>query len=622
MLVPLVDYLASQHHPHLIAALLVLKWHYGQADIDDRGIATTRACACEIVAWRFLSHLSEREALDHLLYELVPPEDHALQPDGELRDSDGANAEHENGRERTGLWHGFSPSSARAHFGGAETPESLGPEEEDPTKRFIGLNALEIAVVAEAKNFLSQRRVQKIVHAIWGGDIIFWESLSVNTTKKAQKYIKWRTDPFARLRVPMYGKVFEVLFTAAFLGLYYAVLFERNEQRITVTEVFLFIWIAAFAYDEFGEFQDTGSMFYARDFWNYWDVGVLVVGFAYLIMRIVGLVKGNKEIVSASFDVLSLEALFLVPRLFSLLSLNSYFGTLIPCLKEMTKDFLKFLVVVIVLYIGFFTTFCMLGRDRLTMDEIFWDLVYVFFGAAGEGLKLAPRISPSLGPPLMVVFACMSDILLITSLISLLSNSLTRVMAHAREEYFFQYSVFVLDAAASKRLTYFIPPLNLLPLVLLRPLRLGLPAATVRSARIALLKATHWPFVAAIWGYEGLRARWRGLDPDASWYARPPSAHLAAPAEPTLHPRSQSHAHSLRRPTFHASARPAAGGRRPTLAALTNKSEVSLVRPGLSGRDTGAEEIEELKGAVARLTGLVETLSDRLETVTPKEGNR
>lgn len=48
-------------------------------------------------------------------------------------------------------------------------------EEEDPTKPFVTLNALEIAAVADAKRFLSQHVVQKIVTGIWNGDIIFWD---------------------------------------------------------------------------------------------------------------------------------------------------------------------------------------------------------------------------------------------------------------------------------------------------------------------------------------------------------------------------------------------------------------------------------------------------------------
>lgn len=42
---------------------------------------------------------------------------------------------------------------------------------------------------------------------------------------------------------------------------------------------------------------------------------------------------------------------------------------------------------------------------------------------------------------------------------------------------------------------------NLIPLCI-RPFRLILPSERLRSARIVLLKATHLPFVGAIWAYE------------------------------------------------------------------------------------------------------------------------
>jgi len=78
-------------------------------------------------------------------------------------------------------------------------------------------------------------------------------------------------------------------------------------------------------------------------------------------------------------------------------------------------------------------------------------------------------------------------------------------MAHAREEYLFQYSIYVLESCTSRRLTYFLPPTNLIPLLLIRPLRLVLPSDTVRQIRVMLLRAVSIPFVALIWCYEGSR---------------------------------------------------------------------------------------------------------------------
>lgn len=155
-------------------------------------------------------------------------------------------------------------------------------EDDDPLSSFTGLNALEIAAVADAKKFLSQRLVQKIIYGIWTGDITFWESLSVHTKKKAQFYNKRKSDPFTRLRVPKYIKAFEVLFFATFLALYYAVLVERSPYQITPLEILLYIWIVAFAYDELSEFIDAG-LFYYTDFWSSWDLAIIGVGVAFFI---------------------------------------------------------------------------------------------------------------------------------------------------------------------------------------------------------------------------------------------------------------------------------------------------------------------------------------------------
>jgi hypothetical protein len=255
-----------------------LKWHYG-AITEDKGLNEARANGCEIVAWRFLTHLSEREVVDYCLYEIPDPKNSEQQsPSDEEATVD----------EHTSLlaqaMHGTA-SSARQVFtrsGSSRrsmllnsisrltmsmTAEDDDDEEEDPTAHFTNLNALEIAAIADAKRFLSQSVVQKIITGIWNGDIIFWDSLSVHSVKKPRFYKPSTADPFSRLRVPKYLKSFEVVFFASFLFLYYAVLMERDPTRITTLEIFLCLWLAAFAYDELSEWIDAGSIFYAADVW-------------------------------------------------------------------------------------------------------------------------------------------------------------------------------------------------------------------------------------------------------------------------------------------------------------------------------------------------------------------
>lgn len=266
---------------------------------DDRGLNETRANACEIVSWRFLTRLSQRDAIDFCLYELPAPEVIDDEERPELESSNNMTTAESNEESRLLPQYRAPdhvpprPTTSRstrqqlmrtiAELGNHIFVDSDGDEdEEDPTSSFTGLNALEIAAIADAKKFLSQRHVQKIINGIWTGDIVLWESLSVHTQKKAQFYNKRKSDPFTRLRVPKYIKAFEVLFFATFLVLYYAVLVERNPYKITPLEILLYVWILAFAYDELSEFLDAG-LFYYTDFWSSWDVAIIFVGAIFFI---------------------------------------------------------------------------------------------------------------------------------------------------------------------------------------------------------------------------------------------------------------------------------------------------------------------------------------------------
>lgn len=90
------------------------------------------------------------------------------------------------------------------------------------------------------------------------------------------------SNPYSRLRVPFYRKVFEAIFLISFLVLYYAVLMDRNLYIISTKELLLYVWIAAFAYDEFGDITDSNFTFYRMDFWSIWDLSIIGIGFTFL----------------------------------------------------------------------------------------------------------------------------------------------------------------------------------------------------------------------------------------------------------------------------------------------------------------------------------------------------
>ncbi|KAL0634249.1 hypothetical protein Q9L58_006786 [Maublancomyces gigas] len=236
-----------------------------------------------------MSYLSATDALEYLCYELPS-----------LRTHDGPESHDE---ESSGL------------LTGANIRRTCTNENECVSMAsFAGLSTLEIAILAGAKKFLAHRPVQRMVNGIWDGRISFWKSLDVDGSKKPHFYNKRKADPFCRLRVPKYQKAFEAFFFASLLALYYGVLIERDPFHFTGMEAALIVFFIAFAVNEISAVRDAGTAFYAADFWSLWDLCIILIAIAFLICRIIGLVKDSDAIVNTAFDILSLEALLLIPR--------------------------------------------------------------------------------------------------------------------------------------------------------------------------------------------------------------------------------------------------------------------------------------------------------------------
>jgi hypothetical protein len=170
----------------------ILKWNFSSAVDDDWGLNESRGAACEFVAWQFLCHLNQHETIEFLLEELPQPPRHSTNlfevergdsqypRTGELETSpllSGSSAPISRPalRKQTVERGNNGERSDSAHQGLIDTT---------PYTRFFGLNALEIAAIAEAKRFLSQQVVQRVVNDIWNGEIVFWESLTVHSKKK------------------------------------------------------------------------------------------------------------------------------------------------------------------------------------------------------------------------------------------------------------------------------------------------------------------------------------------------------------------------------------------------------------------------------------------------------
>lgn len=140
-----------------------------------------------------------------------------------------------------------------------------------------------------------------------------------------------------------------------------------------------------------------------------------------------------------------------------------------------------------------------------------------------------------------------------------------------------------------------------MPLLLL-PLRLALSAERLRTTRITLLKATHWPFVALILAFEHGRLYWNlGRRAKASF-----GMSRRGPNAPTALRRPRS-GRSYPQPYPQPMSRPSQSLGEQALA------DRSPERESVQHRAAASETIEALEAAVQSLRMQVETMSSMLE---------
>lgn len=92
-----------------------------------------------------VGHLNEHDVVQYLTYEI---------PGAEASDTDSEPGNQEESGFLSGTF------GIRSRYEGSRGEES---EEDLISKTYGGLNALEVAVIAEAKYFLSQKSVQRVV---------------------------------------------------------------------------------------------------------------------------------------------------------------------------------------------------------------------------------------------------------------------------------------------------------------------------------------------------------------------------------------------------------------------------------------------------------------------------
>ncbi|KAL7278976.1 hypothetical protein ACG7TL_006808 [Trametes sanguinea] len=378
--------------------------------------------------------------------------------------------------------------------------------------------ALEMAIGTESKAFLASPLVQSVVNDIYSGRMVF--SMTSNRSVLADNYkpksievYDVRKAPFLdhyRLRVPKYGAILEFLNFALLLTTFLLCLSKKDMHAMNGFEIVFIIFAAAFALEEYTASKEHGWTIYIANLWNVFDSSFIVIFLVYLGYRIKGLTQNDPAASDFAFDVLACGACILFPRLAFFAVSNN---VIVLALRAMIADFLFFIAIAAICFSGLLFTLHDLAADtgKWSIKSIAWLMVQIWFGNTYLSFAQAESFHPLFGPVLMTMFAALSNTLLLTILISILSNTFARIDANAKQEYLFQYAITTIEGVKDTLFSYQ-PPFNLLAFIVLWPLSFVLTPRALHSANVFLIKLTSFPQLIVIAVYERYLAagqKWR-----------------------------------------------------------------------------------------------------------------
>ena len=307
----------------------------------------------------------------------------------------------------------------------------------------------------------------------------------------------------SRLRVPRYRQFLSTCSFAVLLGLYLAVLIERS-LTITALEVVFWFWSAGFMLDEVVGFNEQGFSLYIMSFWNAFDLGILLLLIAYYCMRLYGLLMPDvrkHHTADNAYDLLAANAVLLFPRLFSVLDHYRYFSQLLIAFRMMAMDLVAVFVLIIISCSGFFVAFTLsFGTVDYDAGSVAYALFQMLMGYTPAAWDTWGSYN-ILGKAILTLFLFICHFLIVTILITVLTNSFMAIVQNANEEHQFVFAVNAISMVKSDALFSYVAPTNVIAW-LLAPLRFVLPFRQFVRINRTVIKVTHFPVLFLIYAYE------------------------------------------------------------------------------------------------------------------------
>ncbi|KAI9458175.1 hypothetical protein BJY52DRAFT_1149869 [Lactarius psammicola] len=386
---------------------------------------------------------------------------------------------------------------------------NLAQQENDDLEDRVG-NAIEMAIISKAKRFIKSTPCQKVINAIWSGKCVYQadssHSILSDTYKRAPiHFYNPHTAPLLdhyRLKVPAIRSVLEYL-NFLILFLLFIIAVELNEvDRLNAWEVGFMIYSLGFSLEKAAAMQEHGIRVFFTGTWNGFDLAFIPVFCTYAVLRIYGIYHpAGSWARTVGVDCLALIACLLFPRLAFVTLKNNL---MVLSLRAMISQFVFLMLIAVFCFAGFLYALWTLSKARAgySIGQISWWMVDIWFGLDAAGFEKAPEFDKVFGPILMVTYACLSNTLLLTVLVSILSHTFSTISEDAAAEAMFRRAVSTIEGVKADSLFSYQPPINLFALWILLPASYTLTPRWFHKVNVFLIRLTNFPILLTIAFYE------------------------------------------------------------------------------------------------------------------------
>ncbi|GKT50668.1 calcium channel YVC1 [Colletotrichum spaethianum] len=277
---------------------------------------------------------------------------------------------------------------------------------------------------------------------------------------------------------------------------------NRSSPTLSGWECLFAIYTAGWTLNEFAAIIEHGWAVHSQTLWSFLDITFSLIFSCYVFARIYDTLSYQGVIADGyGVHILCLAAPVLLTRLaFTLLPDNIVF----IAMHAMMKDFTRLTFISVWCFMGFFlalqwligsndTTAGFGDKTALTWYETCKWLIWTWFGLDGTGIDRSNEFHPILGPALMIAFAFLGNILFLTILVAILSNTFSKLISDAPAEIQFRRAVLTFAGVKSDSIFAYPPPFNLLALAALLPLKSVLSSCSFHEVNTSLIRALNAP---------------------------------------------------------------------------------------------------------------------------------